>query len=344
MHADYPLNLRRRQAAAAALLSAMLAAGCLPRADAPAARPLPGRPAPDNAAVIAARAEVVPVRLDLVGTVASANRVNISARIPAHVNEMFVSAGQAVPAGHLLLTLDDREIREQAGAAEAQLKQAEAEYKRARQLFETQAATEQALTAAESMFNAAKAQMERMRVMLSYAQITSPIAGIVTDRRVEAGDLTGPGQLLMAIYDPHRMRLEVPAPLRLIEKLQLGQEVEVTLERPSRKFAGRVAEIVAEIDPMSRTQLVRVDLEDNTGTLLPGTFGRLWVNADERRQILLPAGAVYRSGQLEFVQVLEHGRRLTRLVKTGPRYGEQVAILSGLADGEQVLAQPVLED
>ncbi len=180
--------------------------------------------------------------------------------------------------------------------------------------------------------------------MLSYARITSPIAGIVTDRRVEAGDLASPGQLLMAIYDQQHMRLEVPVPIRLLEKLQLQQEVEATLERPARTFTGRVAEIVAEIDPMSRTQLVRVDLDDNTGALLPGTFGRLWVNAEERRQILLPTGAVYRTGQLEFVQVLENGRLLARLVKTGPRHGELVAIISGLQGGEQVLPQPLLED
>ncbi len=344
MHYPLPQASSLTLAFWAAILLAVSAGGCGRRAaEAPAAHP-PGRPAPAGAAAITVQAEPVPTRVDLVGTVSSENRVNISARIPAHVNEVFVSAGQSVPAGHLLLTLDDREIREQAVGAEAQLKQAEAEYKRARQLFESQATTEQALTAAESMFNAAKAQHERMRVMLSYAQITSPIAGVVTDRRVEAGDLTGPGQLLMAIYDHQRMRLEVPVPARLIEKLQLNQPVEINLERPARQFAGRVAEIVAEIDPLSRTQLVRVHIDDDSGTLLPGTFGRLWVTEDERPQILLPAAAVYRTGQLEFVQVLKDGRILTRLVKTGPRHGDRVLIISGLQDGEQVLPQPLLED
>ncbi len=97
MHADYPLNLQRRQAAAAAAYSRHAGRRMhLPRARCPAARALRAGMAPDSAAVIAARAEVVPVRPGPGGHGGFGQQVNISARIPAHVNEMFVSAGQAV--------------------------------------------------------------------------------------------------------------------------------------------------------------------------------------------------------------------------------------------------------
>ena len=302
-----------------------------------------GIPLPAGAEMLTVKLEKLAPRIDVIGTVGSEEQIHLSARIPAYVKEIFVSAGSAVKKGDTLVTLDNREIAEQMAAAEAQLKQAESEYQRAKQLLESKATTDQAFTAAESAYNGAKAQMERIRVMMSYAQITSPIDGIVTDRRIEVGDLANPGQVLLTVYDSQHMRLEAPVPVRLVDKRALNQEVEVKLDRPARIFKGRVSQIVSEIDPMSRTQLVKIQLNDVTGDVLPGTFGRLFVDDAARETILVPASAVYRAGQLEMVQVVENGRAVRRLVKSGPTAGDKVEILSGLTNGERVLVKPATE-
>lgn len=296
-----------------------------------------GKPLSPHAVLYTTRVERVPARVDVVGTVASEQKIHISARIPAHIAEVFVTAGDAVKKGDVLLTLDDREIREQLLAAEAQLKQAETEYERARQLFERNATTQQALTAAESAYQAAKARVDQVRVMLSYTQVNSPIDGIVTERRVEAGDLAAPGMILTAVYDPMRMRLEAPVPLRLVDRLTLGQEVDVALDRPKRTVKGKVTEIVSEADPTTRTQLVKVHLEHVAGEVLPGVFGRLWVELEPRPALLVPMNAVRRAGQLETVSVVESGRVIARLVKTGASREDRVEILAGLKDGDVIV-------
>lgn len=304
----------------------------------------PGAAIPAGAKTALVRLAPLAPRIDIVGTTASAEKINLSARIGGYVRELFASAGDAVKKGQVLMTLDDRELREQFAAAEGQHKQAEAEFNRTRQLFAAKAATDQAMTAAESGLTAARAQLERARVMLTYAQIASPIDGIVTDRRVEVGDLANPGQPLLAVYDPGQMQIEVPVPVRLVEKLPLGTNVEVTLDRPARTFQGRVREIVSEFDPLSRTQLVKVRIEAGDATILPGTFGRIWVAGDPRPSALIPATAVYRVGQLELVQVAREGRAIRRIVRTGPTQDGQVEVLSGLNDGESVLVTPVQEE
>ena len=303
----------------------------------------PGLALPAGAETIAVQAETAPVRVEVVGTTASEEKINLSARIPAYVGEIFASAGDRVKKGQKLIALDDRDIRQKLAAAEAQLNQAQTEYERAKQLFEKQATTDQALTAAESMFTAAKAQVEEVKVMLTYAQVESPIDGIVTERRIQAGDLANPGMLLLAVYDPLRMRLEAPVPVRLVDRLALGQEVEVSLERPARVLKGQVAEIVSEVDAASRTQLVKVHLDGVEGDVLPGTFGRLWVEAEAREAVFVPASAVRQVGQLAFVQVARDGRAVRRLVKTGPARGDRIEILSGLRAGETILVNPVQE-
>ena len=303
----------------------------------------PGLAIPAGAETVEVKAETDPVRVEVVGTTASEEKINLSARIPAYVGEIFASAGDRVKKGQRLIALDDRDIRQKLAAAEAQLNQARTEFERAKQLFEKQATTDQALTAAESMFNAAKAQVEEVKVMLTYAQVESPIDGIVTERRIQAGDLANPGMLLLAVYDPLRMRLEAPVPVRLIDRLALGQEVEVSLERPARVFKGTVSEIVSEVDSSSRTQLVKVHLDGVKDDVLPGVFGRLWVAADARETIFAPASAVVQIGQLSFVQVAQDGRAVRRLVKTGPARDGRVEILSGLRAGDAVVVNPIRE-
>jgi RND family efflux transporter MFP subunit len=303
----------------------------------------PGLPVPADAALVTVVSEAVAPRLELVGTAASEEAIHLSARISGYVQSVTVTAGSRVRKGQLLVTLDDREVREQLAEAEAQLKQAEIEYGRTRQLFDAKAATEQALVAAELLQSTARAQIERVRVLLSYARVTAPIDGIVTDRRIEVGDLASPGQLLLAVYDSCRMRLEVPVPDRLVDKLALEQTVEVRLERPARTFSGTVTEIVSEVDPASRTQTVKIRLESACGDILPGSFGRLLLEGEARPGILVPAGAVYRVGQCEYVQVAQGERALRRLVRTGPAHADRVEILAGVEPGDRLLLNPVRE-
>lgn len=285
---------------------------------------------------------VIP-RIELVGTVVSEENIRLCARIGGYVQRIDAEAGVPVRKGQELILLDDREVREQLAGAEAQLKQAQIEYARTKQLFAGKATSEQALVAAESAHRTAEAQVERVRVLLSYARIAAPIDGVVIDRRIEVGDLAAPGQVLLGVYDPCRMRLEVPVPDRLVEKLPVGQAVPVRLDRPARQFAGVVSHVVGEVDPTSRTQLVKIRLEGVCGEVLPGTFGRLSLEGEGRPGYLLPESALYRVGQCEYVQVVEGDRVLRRLVRTGLRQGERVEILAGVADGDRVLPRPLRE-
>lgn len=318
---------------------ALAATGCGAKIEPGRVSHTPGRPAPADVAVVTVAVERAAARVDVVGSVTAAERVKIAARLQAEVREVRASAGQRVAKDDVLLVLDDREIREQLSAAEALLRQADAEYKRTRQLFEARSASEQELTAAESAFHSARAQVDRVRVLQSYTLIKAPLSGVLIERHVEVGDLTSPGQELMALYDPARMRLEAAVPVRLIPHLALGAAVPVALEHPAVTLTGAVAEIVGEIDPRSRSQVVRVNLDRPEADLLPGAFGRLQVATAPRPALYAPAGSVRRVGQLETVGLVRDGRVIDRLVRTAPAPDGRVEILSGLADGDAILAE-----
>ena len=297
-----------------------------------------GVPVPSGAVTITVKSELVAPRIEIIGTVGSERIIHLSARLSAYVKEINVAAGSVVTQDQTLVVLDDRDLRDQLAGAEAQRRQAEKEFQRAQQLYREKATTEQTLSSAENAFHAAQAQSDAAHVLLSYAVIKAPMGGVVTDRRIEAGDLANPGQVLLALFDPQRMRLEAPVPARLIEKLPLHAKVEVKLEHPDISLRGTVTEIVSEVDALSRTRKVKIQFNGVKGDVLPGTFGRLTVEETPRPTVLLPPAAILHLGELEMAQVVENGRVLRRLVRTGPAVAGRVEILSGLSDGDVVLA------
>ena len=149
---------------------------------------------PPDSETLTVEQEMVSPRIDLVGTVASGEKIVLSARISAYVKKVYVSAGDKVRQGQVLVLLDDRELKQQLAAAEAGLAQAETEYKRIQKLMAVKATTDKALTAAKSTFETASARVRQTNVLLTFAKITSPIDGRITDRRIEVGDLAAPGQ------------------------------------------------------------------------------------------------------------------------------------------------------
>ncbi len=298
----------------------------------------PGFALPPDAEIVDVGEAPLPRATDVPGTAVSERQVRMRSRIHAPVVRLAVSAGQTVAEGEVLAELDDRDLQEAVRAAQAVVAQAQASYDRTRLLHERQAVTDQALEEAESRFRASRAQADQAEVMLSYARIASPLDGQVADTYVEAGDLVGPGQELLTLFDPGRMRVEAHLPMRLAPHLQVGDTLAVHLDGRPEPVAGEVTEIAGAVDEVTRTRRIKVRLGDDT-PVLPGTYGRVRVPEPPRPGIRIPETAVLRSGQLELVQVATPENRVVRrLVRTGLRDEGLVEILSGLRGGERILA------
>ncbi len=302
----------------------------------------PGFALPDDAEIFEVEKKLITRTADVTGTVSSEETIHIAARINAYVSAVHAGAGSKVAKDELLVSLDDRELLQQLSGAEARLNRAETEYNRTRRLFESGAATHRDYIAAESAYKSALARKSEIDVMLDFTEIRAPLDGVVTERHIETGDLAAPGQVLMTVYNPKAMRLEVPVPVRLSDEIAVGDHLPVKIEYPEGRVEGKVTEIVSKIDPASRTRTVKVSLPSSAREILPGTFGRIWVDAAAEEAIFVPKTAVYHVGQLEMVQQVIEERVHRRLVKTGPMKQGHIEILSGLSHGDAILVRPIL--
>jgi RND family efflux transporter MFP subunit len=264
---------------------------------------------------------------------------------------MHVRSGDRVERGDLLVEFDDsaqRSVlaqRQQAEASQqAAFNEATLARDRAVKLFETgnlsRADYDQALTA----HRVQEAELERSRravaeaqAQLDYTRITAPISGTVVDRYAEAGDTTTPGQALLRLFNPGRLRIEALLRESLINRVHQGQEITARIGALNLAVPVVVEEIVPTADPGSRSFLIKALLPPKAD-LYPGMFARLEIPVQVRERLAVPEAAVMRTGQLTFVYVEDDaGNVQRRTVRTGIVSDARVEVISGLRAGESVI-------
>jgi len=183
----------------------------------------------------------------------------------------------------------------------------------------------------------ASAAVERIRLQQNYATVTSPFAGIVTEKRAEAGMFAGPGQPIVVMERAGEWRLDAAVDESLLKHLRVGTAVSVTLDAIDEPMALRVNEILPSVDARTRTATVRIALPGRAG-IRSGLSGRMKIAGGERKAILVPSNAVVTNGQLQRVFVLSDGRLRAQLVTAGETRDGKTEIVSGLDGGERIAA------
>jgi membrane fusion protein, multidrug efflux system len=304
----------------------------------------------------AADARLVPVRLIrvpatewAVGSIRAVHEASVAAKLLAKVVEVNVKAGQAVKQGDVLAKLDDADLQarqKQAEAAVASAKaardQAKIEYDRIERLLKENSASKIEMDRADTALKSAEAELQRAehalneaRTIFDYATIRSPMDGVIVDKKVEVGDTAKPGQVLLTLYDPQRMQLVASVRESLTHRLTVGQPIDVRVDALNRTCIGQVSEIVPEAESASRTFSVKV-----TGPCPPGMysgmFGRLIIPLAEEQVLVIPRTSVHHVGQLSIVYVADAGALRRRAVQLGRTFGDQIEVLSGLRENEQI--------
>lgn len=275
---------------------------------------------------------------EVVGTVHAKLKATIAARVSGRIEKLLVVPGQQVKAGDLLVQIDAQELQARLDQAVAVLRQAEIELKRITSLFDQGTLARAELDRAEMNQKVAVANAKAVETMLDYAKVTAPFDGAVTRKIADIGDLATPGQPLLEMEDPSRLRLEADVPEALIGKVNLRDKLPVHIAALTNRLEGTVDEMEPVADPQSRTFNVKLDLPQTPG-LRSGSFGRVGIPVSETTTLRIPRRALVVRGQMEIVFVIDGQQAQLRLVKTGKTFGDEIEVLSGIAAGEQVVVE-----
>ncbi len=238
----------------------------------------------------------------------------------------------------------DAELADQAAMASA-IDSAEADVTVAKA---RKAAAEAELAAAKADTEIARRQLKELDVLIDYAILKAPFAGVVTDRNVEPGDLVrqasevGAGSPLFVISQIDQVRVRIPVPESDAPLVNRGDEV--TLSFPSFSSEANVVATVTRLsnslDPSTRTMMVEAELANPEGKFLPGMFGQASVNlATKVAANMLPSRAIrFTEAGQAYVYVVASDETISIVdVKMGMDDGNTIEILAGVSPGDRVV-------
>ena len=288
--------------------------------------------------VVEAKHTSVPIRVEVTGQVAPLFQATLSSRIQGTIDKLLVREGVKVSKGQLLIQLDSRDLEADLARADAEVENTKVQLDRMNQLYARDAVSKQEMENAIRGYKVAEANRKAVEAQLSYTAVRAPFDGIITEKKVEAGELASPGQPLLKMEDPQRLRLEATVAEGDLKFLSGGDKIPVTIDAlGGPALIGTVSQILPAGDPQTHTFMVKADLPKTAG-LKTGMFGRFPLEKGTALAILVPSTAVVERGELNSVFVVGEDRiaRL-RWIKLGRRYEKQVEILSGINEGERVV-------
>jgi cobalt-zinc-cadmium efflux system membrane fusion protein len=309
------------------------------------------------------KSEPRPLLVPLAGKITydETRTARVSSPIAGRVVAIPAQTGAWIERGEPLLEMDSPELghaQAEYAEASADLKLAEHDYQRIKNLFENGITPRKELDQAEDALERARSEVERTRLRLANlgvhekrtdARFTlkAPIAGVVTERNVNPGmeirpDLPTP---LFVISDLSQLWVQMDVYEKDLALIHPGQDVRIAVPAyPGEWFPARVDYIGRVVEETTRTVKVRCRLPNPDGRLLPHMYATVEVlSAPDDQAILVPLTALFTEGESDWVFVaLGNGRYQKRPVRIGLRLKDRAVVLDGLAPGERIVTDGAL--
>jgi membrane fusion protein (multidrug efflux system) len=289
----------------------------------------------------------------LSGELRAAREATIRAELGGSMLVVAVEEGQTVRRDALLGRIEPRaldEVRQSAASAvrsaESQLAVAQREAARTEQLVTAGAIAARDLDMAQSNVTAAEAQLADAKSRLASAErqlgdavIRSPIAGVVSNRSVNVGDVVVIGTALFTVIDPSSMRLEASVPSDDLSQLRIGAVVQFQVRGYEQPFTGRIERIAPQADPTTRQVPIYVAIPNDGGQLVAGLFAEGRVVSATASGLVVPDNAINTAGEMPWALRVKGGKTERVPVTLGLRdpRTERVQVVAGLNEGDSLL-------
>lgn len=312
------------------------------------------QPPPEAVTTVVADEQEWPTTLRSVASVVAVQGVTVSADLPGIVAKIHFESGDTVREGELLTELDTSQERAQLAAAESATKLALLNLERMKDLQHKGVTSQSELDQVQATAEQAEARLGEIRATIERKRIRAPFGGVLGLRQVNLGQYLQGGDPVVSLQALDPIYVDFAVPQQEVARLEVGHEVTATLEGLTETVsAGNLAAIDSVVDAATRNVRVRATFDNADEKLRPGMFveARVALGAGTR-SVTLPTSAINYAPYGDSVFIVEQvqgpggqaylGVR-QQVVKLGASRGDQVAILSGVAAGEQVVTSGVFK-
>jgi membrane fusion protein, multidrug efflux system len=312
------------------------------------------QPPPEAVTSIVAQREQWFATMGVIGTMEAVHGVTVSADLPGVVERILFESGQSVHAGDVLVVLDTKQERAQLASLEAQSELARVNFGRERQLVDAGVISRLEFDQATAQQKATEANVEEIRATIERKTIRAPFTGILGIRKVNLGQYLSAGSAVVPLQSLNPIYVNFGVPQQSARQVRVGGNLRVTSEDfAGQIFAGKVTALDSVVDETTRNIQVQATLANPDGKLRPGMFVQVDVGVGASRSVVtLPASAISYAPYGDSVFVITdlkdpkgktyRGVR-QQFVKVEGSRGDQVAVISGVNPGDEVVTSGVFK-
>jgi len=287
--------------------------------------------------------------LKAVGSLRAVNGADLSSELAGIVQSLSFESGADVEKDTVLVQLRADDDIAKLHALEAGAKLADVTYQRDLKQIKAQAISQATVDTDVATLESAKAQVAEQQALIDKKIIKAPFAGHLGVRRVDIGQYLNPGTTIVTLQQFDPIYVDFTLPEQDLPKIQTGQKITLKSDvLADQGYTGEITAINSKVDESTRNLLVRATVPNPDHKLLPGMFGTVIVNVDKRvRYITLPQTSIVFNTYGNTVYLVEKksgdddkGAQLSAMqsvVITGETRGDQIAVLSGVKEGDEVV-------
>ncbi|HAK88359.1 MAG: hypothetical protein A2077_06845 [Nitrospirae bacterium GWC2_46_6] len=285
--------------------------------------------------------------------------VKVGARISGRVEKLFANIGDVVKKGQVIAQLEQEDLKARVNETkmnlkiiEANLDLAQKNLQRMRNLYAKDFVSKDKVDVAERDYNAAKAQVNQImetikynETQMSYANIYAPISGVIASVATQQGETVSASSLnvptFVTIVDLNRLEIYAYVDETDIGRINPGLEATFTVDSfPEKDFKGKVSAIYpkATIQDNVVYYITLVSIENPEGKLKPDMTVNATIYLNKRDNVVaVPNRAIKREGGKKVVHVLENGKSVQKVIRTGWKDSNYTEVIDGLREGESVI-------
>jgi membrane fusion protein (multidrug efflux system) len=312
------------------------------------------QPPPEAVTSIVAHREQWPATITAIGTMEAVQGVTVSADLPGAVARIAFDSGKSVHAGDVLVELDTRQERAQLASLEAQRDLARVSFNRAQQLVDEGVISRVEYDQATSQQRATEANVAEVRATIERKTIRAPFSGVLGIRQVNLGQYLSAGQAIVPLQALNPIYVDFGVPQQTVAQVLVGRTLRVTKEDlPGVGYSGRITAVDSVVNEATRNIQVQATLPNPQGRLRPGMFVQVEVAMGAGRSVIaLPASAINYAPYGDSVFVItdlkdasgKTYRGVTQqFVKVEGSHGDQVAVISGVNHGDEIVTSGVFK-
>jgi membrane fusion protein (multidrug efflux system) len=291
--------------------------------------------------------------LSAVGSLRAVNGVTVSTDLAGIISEISFQSGTSVKKGDLLVKLDTRQEEAQLRSAEARSDLAKISLDRQNRLVSDGAVSRSDYDIAESESRQAIAAVDNAQALIARKTITAPFDGSVGIRRVDLGQYLDVGTPIVALQSLDPIYVEFALPQQDLGQIAVGKTLRIKAAGVAgEQFTGEITAIDSRLDDSTRNVTIQGTIKNPDNRLLPGMFVGVDVLLPEKDAIFVPTSSISYApyGDSVFVVKSKQGADASaakeveqQFVKLGPSRGDQVTVISGVKEGDEIVSSGVFK-